>query len=420
MKLLLILLTVASSTSMAADWSYTNQIATIISKQGDISAAESTANAARERNSVARWTYLPTASLEAKRSLIQSRLSDPNSFRETDTTASVNLNLFRFGADHALKEKSSLQYEASIGRTQIARLEGEAKAAQLINEAIAANMEADVYKRRLSTQSQVIAASEARFRKGMLSEQELTKLKLEASSLALTMNAANRKAQKTVSLVTELGAVMPDPVIWPVSNRPNASISIARVREWMAQLKQDPIDVRVSEAAAGAAEAAVREARGSMLPSIDAAAAWSRSLVDNAPAYVDQKQYYVSLTVPLFSKFSDWGEYRARAEEASAASATLDAARIKSSHEFTHEKILLQALFDEATERDKNIDAADKLFHDNLLRFERGLISVNDLSIDEFRLREAELESVRTWQSLHNEMFQLARVAGNSVLSAMK
>lgn len=400
----------------AAEWSYSEQISLIVNKQGDVSAAEKTAAAARERDKAAQWNYLPTASIDAKRSLVQPKVPVGDSYRQTDTSAAVNLNVFRFGADKAAKDRRHFGYEASVGKTQVAKLDGEAKAAQLIHEAIAASMEAGVYKRRLSTQGQLISASEARFRKGILSEQELTKLKLEASSLSLAMNAAERKAQRAVALLSDFGASLPSPLIWPIGK---TVVSMAALREWTTKLNQDSLDVKTLEASAKAAEASVLEARGSMLPSIDASAAWNRTLLDGNPAG-EQKMYYMTLTVPLFSKFSDWGEYRARAEEAGAVSATLESTRIKANHDFAHEKILIQALSDEASERDKNIEAADRLFHDNLLRFERGLISVNDLSIDEFRLREAELTAIRTWQSLHDELFQLARISGTSALSLVR
>jgi hypothetical protein len=61
-----------------------------------------------------------------------------------------------------------------------------------------------------------------------------------------------------------------------------------------------------------------------------------------------------------------------------------------------------------------------KRLSDNLQRFERGLISVNDLSLDEYRLREAELTAVKTWQSLHDEVFQVARIAGTSALGIVR
>lgn len=409
-----------SWSSLAADWSYSEQINIIAGKQGEVTAAEKTTAAARERDKAAQWTYLPTASVEAKRSLIQTKNPVQDSQRQTDTMASLNFNLFRFGADSAAKERSGFGYEASVEKTKVTRLDAEAKAAQLIHEAIAASMEADVYRRRLSTQGQLISASEARFRKGILSEQELTKLKLEASNLSLAMNSSVRKASRVVSLLADFGASVPTPLVWPIGNRSETVVSIAALREWATKLNQDPLDVKTLEASAKAAEASVREARGAMLPRLDASAAWSRSLMDGNPAISDQKMYFVTLTVPLFSRFSDWGEYRARAEEASAASATLESTRVKAAHDFTHEKILIQALSDEASERDKNIDAADRLFHDNLLRFERGLISVNELSIDEFRLREAELTAIHTWQSLHDEIFQLARISGTSALSLIR
>lgn len=417
--LILVVFPVLSFKLHAADWSYAAQIATIVEKQGDAAAADKTVNAARERSNANRWNYLPTASVDAKRYLVKSRVPDMDSYRQTTTTAAVNLNVFRFGADQAAIDRSSFSYDASVGKGLLAHLDSEAKAAQMIHEAIADSMEADVYKRRLGTQSQVISASEARFRKGILSEQELTKLKLEASNLQLAMNAAERKAQRAVSLIVSFGATLPTPLSWPISGKTNTPVSTASVREWSAKLTQEPLEVRTLESAAKAAEAYVREARGTMLPTIDATAAWNRSFIDGAPTQTDQQLYYLTLTVPLFSRFSDWGEYRARAEEAGATSATLESTRIKTAHDFNHEKILLRALADEAAERDKNIAAADKLFQDNLKRFERGLISVNDLSLDEFRLREAELTAIRTWQSFHDELFQLAKISGTSALSVV-
>ena len=71
----------------------------------------------------------------------------------------------------------------------------ETKAATELTEAIGATKELAVYHQRMGTAQQAVAAADAHFKKGILSEQELSKLKLEPSSLTLSLNAAECRAE---------------------------------------------------------------------------------------------------------------------------------------------------------------------------------------------------------------------------------
>ena len=242
----------------------------------------------------------------------------------------------------------------------------------------------------------------------------VTRIRLESSSLTLSLNSAERRAEQTLASVAAWGGAVAKDVSWPVNSHGSD-----KIKAWVRGLTPDTLSVKALESEALVADAGTSVARSAVLPSVDLGGAWKKTLAEGASGPLDHHEVVATLSVPLFNKFSDSGEYRARVQEATAANASLEAARAISHREFKFAAIELIASIDEAKVRDEQITTADRLYRDNLQRFERGLITVNELSLDEHRVRDAELAAISTWQRVHQELFRVAELAGQSVLSVL-
>ena len=405
---------IASTQVCAAEpWSFATEVRRIVSGQKSDVVAQSEFDATRERARTKQWGFLPSVNATASRGMYRDSFVDPEATRSSAVGLDVNVNVFRFGADAADRRRANESVTAASLRREGKLLTAESKAAKVLSDAIAARLSLAAYQRRIVTAQQAVVAAEARYKKGILSEQELSKLNLESASLMLSLKSVERTAEQAVALVEALGGSIPKDVQWPIGRK------IEAVRNWVKSLQASGLEVKTLEAEARAADAAVAGARGAMLPSVDLGGTWKKNMLDGVSSAQDTQQVVATLSVPLFSKFSDSGEYRARVHESAAAQASLDGARAVAPQEFKYTVNGLLALMDEAAERDRQIVTADRLYRDNLQRFERGLISVNDLSLDEHRVREAELAAVDTWQKVHQEIFHVAELAGTSAVGVL-
>ena len=61
---------------------------------------------------------------------------------------------------------------------------------------------------------------------------------------------------------------------------------------------------------------------------------------------------------------------------------------------------------------EKSLSVARVLYQKNLERFKRGLVTVNDLKIDQERVFNTELLSIRAWKEAHVQFSKLCFISG--------
>lgn len=405
-----------SMPSSAADqWSFFEQVDRVVDGQKSNQIAQSELDAAKERSRTKKYNFLPSVSASASQSLYSKTSDVPDDVTTKSLGADVSVNIFRFGADRAARAGATESLQAAEIKRDARRLAADSRAATMIADALAARMALTVYEHRIVTALQSINAADARYRKGLLSEQELAKLKLDFTSLQLAKKSAEREAAQTTQLIESFGGDVPANATWPMAN---GSELATKIKKWASSLTANHLSIKALAAESRAADAAVTEARSAMLPSIDLGGSWRKIYADSDMPVRDHKEIVASVSVPIFSKFSDSGEYRARVLEASALKTSLATEETTSTQTFKFAVQSLTDTIDEALERERQIATAERLYSDNLQRFQRGLITVNDLSIDEHRVQEAELTAIQTWQKAHTEWFHVAELAGVPAIQA--
>lgn len=406
----------SDSSAGAEQWSFFKQVDSLVQEQKSNQIAQSQLDAMKERFRAKTLNFLPSVSASASQNLYSKTNGNLDDVASKFVAAEVSVNIFRFGADSAARDGAIEALQAAQLKYDTKRLAADSKAATMVADAVAARMGLAVYKRRIVTAEQSMTAAEARYRKGLLSEQELAKLKLDFTSLLLSEKTAEREAAQTTQLVESFGGSIPSYATWPMANAPQLT---AKIKNWTKSLSANHLAIKALSAEARAADAAITEARAAMLPSIDLAGSWGRAYTDNDMPSRDHKEIIASISLPIFSKFSDSGEYRARVLEASALKANLTTEETLATQKFKFAVQNLTDIIDEALERQHQIATAERLYRDNLQRFQRGLITVNDLSIDEHRVQETELTAISKWKQAHTEWFHVAELAGLPAIRAM-
>jgi outer membrane protein TolC len=381
-------------------------------KSADI--ANSEFDATRHRALTQQWAFLPSVSASASRTRASGSYYGNQTSTSREFGVDVTMNVFRFGADVAGREAAREAVRGAGMAAKLAELTGELTAARALCDAIGARLESKVYLKRMTVARQLVAAAEARFKRGILSEQEFAKLTLESASLEMAHRAAERKSERTTAIVRSYGGDIDANVVWPLAVD---AAAFQRAMDWINKARPADTRIKVLEADANAARSSVTAARSAMLPSLDLAYGWSKVGPADGDELTDKNHVVMTLTVPVFSRFSEYGEYKARVDQSNAASARFEAERAVSDAQFAAAVREALAGLEDAKSRQEHIAVADRLYHDNLRRFERGLISVNELSIDEHRVREAELSAIDAWALAHVALFRLGELSGDSVLS---
>jgi len=415
-KMALILWCGISTAAFAAEnWSFSEQVGVVSRGMKSSELATYELETAKARALGKQWSFLPTVNVAASRSKTVTFGEGGGTVEAKSAGVDVSMNVYRFGADSAAYQAGYESVRAAKFNAQSKSLSSETIAAQALCEAMSAQMEMKIYRRRMSAARQAEQAADARYKKGILSEQELAKLKLEASGLEMALRSAARKHEKVFALLEGWGAKISDDAVWPLSVNPDYFL---KAKSWVSAAKSGDLKVKVLEAEATAAKSAVTAARAAMLPSLDLSSNWSKSGTVEAEQLTARSQMMLTLSVPIFSKFSDYGSYKAAVHQASASDAALTSERLVSGAKF--QALVRDALagLDDAKELQGQITVAESLYADNLKRFERGLISVNELSIDEHRVREAEIAAVAAWSNAHMALFKVAEESGDSVLSS--
>lgn len=408
-----ILIFFISSDCFANDWSFKDQVRSIVHNQKTKEISRLSLAAARERSTSKDWSFLPSVSASAARHAV-TRYSDTDSTTTyNDMGVDVSMNIFRFGGDFAIRNGSTETIKAAELSNKMKELSAETSAAQVLCDAISAHLEINVYEHRMTASRQSLAAAAARYRKGILSEQELAKLKLESDRLEMSFRSAKRKAAQTRDLAMKYGGDLPANVDWPLTQHPEL---YTRASAWINSVYSAELRLKALEASAAAASYAIGEARSALLPSLDLGIGWSRSGLPDFKNQADRREVVAKLTIPIFSGFRDYGEYQGRVHEFAVAQANLEVERALAPKQFEFSVNEIRGALEDATERQRQIAIAEQLYQDNLKRFERGLVSVNELSIDEHRVRETELAAIEAWSTVHIGLFKLAELKGTSLI----
>ena len=128
---------------------------------------------------------------------------------------------------------------------------------------------------------------------------------LESSSLTLSLNSAERRAEQTLASVLAWGGAVAKDVSWPVSSHGSD-----KIKTWVRGHTPETLSVKALESEALVAEASTSVARSAMLPPVDLGGAWKKTLAEGASGPLDHHEVVAMLSVPLFNIFSDSVEFR--------------------------------------------------------------------------------------------------------------
>ena len=359
-------------------------------------------------------TFLPSLNLVA--SDTQTGVSNARTSSATPelraAALTVSANLFKSGADFAGLKAANRDIDASQDILQQQQLNAEDDAASTLISLIAKTRERELIAQLTSIKQESLKIARERYAKGLLAAQEVDKTQIDLDNAQAKLTDADVSlAAARAAVSARLGNSQNVQIVWPWKSailtgpRPDASPF---------KLEDRP-DYRASVKTLEAEDWRIHASRAHLLPSIDLSASYGNFDLSQT----DRRDWstILTLTVPIFEGFRGWSATRLQSLVKQQAELQRETIRRDAHAEIESQTVVFRAARDSAVAREKTSKISARLFNDNLQRFRLGRASVNELSIDQQRLLDAQILEVEGWSNAHLGFVRLCHALGHSVLA---
>lgn len=360
-----------------------------------------------------RWVWLPTVSLDAQRSRIGGYNNSYSAGVTRQFEGTSQWNLFRFGADYEANVAANSQERAGAALVSNQILSIEQAAVNALTLQIQNRLELEVYSRMVEVEKGLLDIARARFARGMLADQEVSKVEIDLQNAKARL--ANAQIAETKSR-SELEALLGSADVstdWPWKARLD-SVSKSHEFPWD---KFEPLNHPSYQAAAesvSANSALASSAWRKALPSLDFSGALG-SYDSGSGRLTYGWSSTVAVSWSLFDHFSNYSTARVTQIAREIADQTqVETARAVLANYQTASQSFKIAL-ESAISREKVRGLALRLYDDNRTRFEGGRIDANELSVELNRLLDSEIFSIEGWSAAHQQFSQICHSIGRRV-----
>lgn len=329
---------------------------------------------------------------------------------------SASMNLFRFGADVSAMMASFSENVAQAYLVDDVTLRAEEEGVKSLLSVISNQWIIKSVEQNLKTRDEALKTGRERFKKGLFASQEVDKLAIDQSNVEAQLRDSQTdllKAKASLRTLMEEDNIQTE---WPwkqtmgrlVKNFEKVEkVSITRRPDWKAAIEQEE-----------AAHARKRQLLGLALPSLDVSVNYGRADY-RSPASISSSgtewQGLVTLTIPLFDRFSNLGSYRAAVHAARAAELEKERVRRTALAELETTKETFLISYRSAETRERTLETTRKLYEVNAARFRRGLINANELMLDQDRLFQSEVNAIKGWSEAHINAVRACHAMGQRI-----
>jgi outer membrane protein TolC len=327
--------------------------------------------------------------------------------RTQQALLSARINLFRSGADLAGWRGANAAVQREESQLRQKELDAEQNAVSALVQYIQAARQAKVAENLLRLNQQLYDTEGQRYRRGLVSNQELQKSLVEKNNSAARLQDARAKhAQAKAQLLKALGQdSIEDRWPWQTFLEP------ARAEKWIARnlnLENSPA-WRAAVSNVEAQDQIGRSRFRQFLPSVDFVFdyGYQNRLMLNQPGW----DAALTVTIPLFDlkKYSD---YQVQVQQRAVSEVSQEALKRSLAAQWQDIGQRLGLALQSAQEREESVKLAQSLYQDNQNRLRAGRSSLNDVVVDQNRLADAETLAINGWADAHLLYAQLCHVLG--------
>lgn len=332
-------------------------------------------------------------------------------FRAQRTAAvRATANLFRSGGDYAGLKASRHDIENQKLTLARERQGAEDEAASALIQYIGQSRLVEIGEKLIQVRTDSLRVARERFDRGLMPRQEVDKtlidLDITRARLADTLTTLAESAAK---LETALGHTNVK-LDWPWTDQLSKKdlevdakpFDLLRRPDYLASIENQE-----------ARSWRRRQAMASLLPSIDLVATYGlgTSGVSDRTTFVG----LLTLSVPLFDGFKNWGEFGVERARLAQAAVQVEGVRRSAPAEVKTLKRSFTISRESAMAREQTARLTRRLYDDNLQRFKLGRASANDIAIDQARLLESQQLEVQGWLNAHATFLKLCHALGGFV-----
>lgn len=397
----------------AAPLTFEQAITAIVDRSPQVGIERGELERTQAKNIPAGYSFLPQLSLSA------------SEFRSTDTTsasrsygATSSLNLFRFGADLAAFRAAGLEEQSRTHFIRASILKAESEASTALFGVLQSELEIKVFQETSTLTKDLLSNSKARFQKGFVPSQEVEKIEIDLeNALAEARDAEIRVQQYRAELRSLLGHDNIS-LAWPWKDRFEKQ-GVTPLSALSAQVGTRP-DWLAYEKKVQAADKRVDQYLGKLLPSLDLNFSYSSDLRATTGLSGAYWSGALIVSVPFLDGLVGYSDYREKIKTKSIAELEFEQTKRIAAKEWQSAQATLRISAETARSREVTIQAARRIYSDNLERFHRGLVNANDLAVEYRRFLTSELLTVKGWAVAHQSLVKVCLSAGQRIDSCLR
>jgi outer membrane protein TolC len=330
-------------------------------------------------------------------------------------SATSTINISKFGADY-YDLKAGEYFEISQKSTvDDTFLKSQSEAIETLLNYIENHYLVDILKRQYAVNLSSLKTANNRYKKGFSSRQDVQKIRVDADNTLATLEDAEIKLERVkASLKTLIGKDVVK-VSWPWINFFKKKLYLSMLKE-KEKISNVP-SYTVIENRMLANKALSTSLKRSMLPTLDLSVGYGYTDTIGVKDY--EWTSLLTLTIPLFNKYSDYSSYKTQAARSLVNEYQLIEKKRNIVSNWTSDKKNFLKSLKTAKNREKTLRISRKLYQDNFKRFRNGKITVNDLLVDQNRLLRSEQLNVHGWHQVHQKFYGYCHSLGKKISSCL-
>lgn len=419
MKKLLLLSFVVSTSALAESQplSFDDALAKLIGQSTSLKEADVSVAAAKYQQDHAGYVYAPDFKAFGS---VKRGGSDEAGARDSETRSvgvGADWNLYRFGADTAHVEQAAANYgAASYGREAAAKA-AEAEAASALFDLIEAEQTRRIVEGILAIQKDNVNVIRKLYERGARPAQDTEKVEIDAANAAARLTDAEISVERARAAIVALsGESLDVKADWPwrerlLQDHANVAAALQGV-----DLSKRPERLALAEKVK-ALESGLTVAKAKVMPSLDLSVDYGlgKAVAPEASAVRRQWTGELTLSVPLFDGFVARSAFEEQAKLKQLAELDLAVKERELKSELDEVQAGFAAALKSAKAREVALKSAKTLYEHSLKGFRSGVLSANDLILDQGRVYDTELNALKGWSTVHRYLARLCRVAGRAL-----
>ena len=403
--------------ALAQALTFNEALTRVTAQSTAVKEARLTEESAKYQNDHSRYVYAPGVNAfgRVKRSgddVENSRMSESRS-----VGVGAEMNLYHFGADGARIDQAEATYQAATYNREATAKGAEGEAARALFDLIEALETRRVVEGILAIQQDNLKVIRRLYERGARPAQHTEKVEIDTANAAARLTDAEINIEAARSALFSLsGEAIDVKAEWPWRERLLKDDGSVAGKVQGVDLAERP-DRQALAARVAALDAGLASARSKYLPSLDLSADYSL-VQPTRPEPVDRFTQWsgaLTLSVPLFDGFSARGAYQEQAKAKQIAELHLAAKDRALRAELDQVQAAFAAALKSAKSREVALKSAKTLYEHSLKGFRSGVLSANDLILDQGRVFDTELNALKGWSAVHRYLARLCRVSGRAL-----